>query len=103
MYDRHYSVSDRELYDARDLILLAYLQMFSHLRPEPLPPEDGSHKHMCPKCQTVWEHSNKCRGSQEAHTCPLCGTSQREWYEGEKLATHIGDACNLAVQRQTTL
>jgi hypothetical protein len=33
----------------------------------------GNHRHKCVKCGQVWEHSDDCGGSHDAHTCPSCG------------------------------
>ena len=44
----------------------------------------GSHKHQCPDCGTVWEHSDFCAGSDEAHSCPKDGCGGVSWrkYDG---------------------
>lgn len=34
---------------------------------------DGMHRHQCPDCGTVWEHSDDNSGIKFAHTCPGCG------------------------------
>lgn len=35
-----------------------------------------THKHKCPKCGNIWEHSDNCVNNTEAHTCSECGTEQ---------------------------
>ena len=37
---------------------------------------DGTHKHKCPKCSHVWEHSNSMAGNEDAHKCPRCSAPQ---------------------------
>jgi predicted nucleic acid-binding Zn-ribbon protein len=42
----------------------------------------NSHKHKCPECGFVWQHSNAMRGNQAAHQCP-CGGESFYHYFGE--------------------
>lgn len=54
------------------------------------------HKHKCPRCNTVWEHTDLCvlfteEIYQQSHTCPSCG--QREVidkYYGQNASEFIG-------------
>lgn len=40
------------------------------------------HKHKCPACGHIWEHTNSCAGDVDAHTCEKCGTeSWRRHYD----------------------
>lgn len=39
---------------------------------------DGSHRHKCGSCRTVWEHEDSNAGSAEAHTCPGCGSEPED-------------------------
>lgn len=43
----------------------------------------GNHRHKCPSkpCGHIWEHSDACAGSDEAHRCPRCQTEQRWRYD----------------------
>ena len=34
----------------------------------------GMHKHCCPNCNHIWEHSDANFGNRDAHTCSDCGT-----------------------------
>jgi predicted RNA-binding Zn-ribbon protein involved in translation (DUF1610 family) len=42
----------------------------------------GYHKHKCPKCGNVWEHSNSFWDFTKTHNCFICGTEQLYHYEG---------------------
>lgn len=58
---------------------------------------DGSHKHECPECGAVWEHSNRCVNDEQAHHCPKPGCSGASWrhYEGPKAA--VGRLCRALI------
>lgn len=48
----------------------------------------SEHKHLCPKCATVWEHDRyfiKKRYPilEKAHECPKCGTYNGVIYKGD--------------------
>lgn len=38
------------------------------------------HKHKCPKCDFIWEHTTRQGQRARAHNCPRCGTEQRWKY-----------------------
>ncbi|MEA2702045.1 MAG: hypothetical protein QOE22_754 [Candidatus Parcubacteria bacterium] len=40
------------------------------------------HKHKCPNCSCVWEHTSKEGQDENAHNCPQCGTEERWVYFG---------------------
>lgn len=48
---------------------------------------DKVHKHQCGKCGIVWEHSDSCAGSDEAHTCPKCGYLTFMKYHGPEVVS----------------
>lgn len=49
----------------------------------------NSHKHQCPKCGFIWQHSDAMAGNWEAHTCP-CGGESWSHYDGRKKADYKG-------------
>lgn len=42
--------------------------------------EEGTHKHRCDHCGTIWEHSDDLRGSYEAHLCPKEGCGEHQGF-----------------------
>ena len=46
------------------------------------------HRHECPECGFVWEHSDECRNTctqeefHKLHKCPECGERQSFKYSG---------------------
>ncbi len=42
----------------------------------------GCHRHKCPKCNTIWEHSDSPWQFWKTHNCPNCGTKQLYRYFG---------------------
>ncbi len=52
------------------------------------------HKHKCPDCETVWEHTNACADGEtgecsydEAHSCPQCGAFESWKFGGDEPPT----------------
>lgn len=43
---------------------------------------EGFHRHKCPNCNYIWEHSNNCVGNISAHRCPRCETIEGRKYTG---------------------
>lgn len=53
------------------------------------------HAHRCENChkngvQTIWVHSDACKGNVQAHTCPKCG--KVEWRQYQVPIAHRGGA-----------
>lgn len=44
----------------------------------------GRHRHRCPECDFVWEHSDDCYGDQDRHVCPCCGECVFYRYHGTR-------------------
>lgn len=68
--------------------------------PRPYRDREGYHRHQCPTCEAVWEHTDTVvnlpfRERVAAHTCPACGVG----FEGEK---YHGTAQPVAVCHHVT-
>ena len=59
--------------------------------PPPVEDPNGTHKHECADCGTVWEHPDSRGGDEEAHTCPACKVMMAPpWFKyfGEVVPTY---------------
>lgn len=58
-----------------------------------IPGLDTKHKHVCPECNTVWEHPDACMflGTEDDHTCPECGCIEHA-HPGGTFSKYFGDA-----------
>jgi len=65
------------------------LEILAIIKPDRLPGEgyqspDGFHRHECPNCGTIWEHSDAWWDIDKTHHCPTCSREQLYKYNGPK-------------------
>lgn len=54
-----------------------------------------THKHKCPLCGRVWEHSDECNYAIDSHLCPAKGCKGEQFYHyvGNTSTTFLQSCC----------
>ena len=56
---------------------------------------ESSHKHLCPRCDLVWEHPDNCGegvkgGCTNCHTCPRCRFEKMSFSDRDTYTKYFG-------------